>query len=185
MKIFLFRHAESEDNEKHIFCGWRDPKLSKKGKIDCQELAELLKSKSFEFAYRPDLKRNLETLEEVLKFHPQTVVIIDQRIRERNYGDLQGQTHLSLMKSNLELYLKYHRSYDFPPPHGESFKMVEERVKPFYEEVLTKVKNERINIAICAGNNALRVLRKYLENLTVVEMLKIENPYDNYYEYEV
>lgn len=183
--LYLFRHAESTDNEKHIFCGWRDPGLSDKGKIDCLELSELLKDKEIIEAYSPDLKRNLATVNEVLNYHPQAKLFTDKRIRERNYGQLQGQTHLWLMKKDLQLYLKYHRSYDFPPPEGESIRMVEERVKPFYEEILGKIKSQKLNLAVCAGNNAMRVLRKYLENLSVEEMLKIENPYDNYFEYPI
>lgn len=184
MKVYLFRHAESTDNRQHVFCGWRDPDLSDKGKIDSQEVAELLKEEKIEVAFSPDLKRNIETIKEVLKYHPETKLEIDDRLRERRYGDLQGHLHLELMRSDLNLYKKYHRSYDFPPPNGESIKMVEERVRPFYEALIERVKKERINVAICAGNNAMRVLRRILENLSVEQMLKIENPYDNYFEYE-
>jgi len=185
MQIYLFRHAESEDNRRHVFCGWRDPDLSEKGKIDGQEVAELLKDKMIDFAFSPDLKRNKETLKEVLKYHPGAKVEIDNRLRERCYGDLQGRLHLELMKSDLELYKKYHRAYDFPPPNGESLKMVEERVRPFFEELAGRMKSKNISVAICAGNNAMRVLRRILENLTVEQMMQLENPYDNYFEYSV
>ena len=185
MQIYLFRHAESEDNRRHVFCGWRDPDLSEKGKIDGQEVAELLKDKMIDFAFSPDLKRNKETLKEVLKYHPGAKVEIDNRLRERCYGDLQGRLHLELMKSDLELYKKYHRAYDFPPPNGESIKMVEERVRPFFEELAGRMKSKNISVAICAGNNAMRVLRRILENLTVEQMMQLENPYDNYFEYSV
>ncbi len=184
MQIYLFRHAESEDNRHHVFCGWRDPDLSEKGKIDGQEVAELLKDKKIDLAFSPDLKRNRETLKEVLKYHPEAKVEIDDRLRERCYGDLQGHFHLELMRSDLNLYKKYHRSYDFPPPNGESIKMVEERVQPFYNALVERVKRERIDVAICAGNNAMRVIRRILENLTVEQMMKLENPFDNYFEYE-
>lgn len=185
MYIYLFRHSESEDNRHHVFCGWRDPQLSEKGKLDCQEVAELLKDKKIDLAYSPDLKRNLDTIAEVLKYHPGVKTIVDDRLRERKYGDLQGERHLDLMKKDLALYLKYHRSYDVPPPNGESIKMVEERVKPFFDELLEKVKTGHVNVAVCAGNNAMRVIRRYLENLTVEQMMKIENPFDNYFEYEI
>jgi len=183
--LYLFRHSESEDNRQHLFSGWRDPLLSSKGEIDCQEVAELLRDKKIDVAYTPDLIRNMATLKEVLKYHPGAKTVTDDRLRERRYGDLQGKRHLDLMKENLPLYLQYHRSYDVPPPGGESIKMVEERVKPFYDEVAQKVKIEGVNVAICAGNNAMRVIRRYLEGLTVEQMLKIENPYDNYFEYTV
>lgn len=183
--IYLFRHSESEDNRQHLFCGWRNPPLSEKGRLDCQEVAELLKSKKIDLAFTPNLLRNTDTLKEVLKYHPGTQIIVDDRIRERKYGDLQGQGHLDLMKRDLDLYLKYHRSYDCPPPNGESIKMVEERVKPFFNELLAKVEGDQVDVAVCAGNNAMRVIRRYLENLTVGQMMKIENPFDNYFEYEV
>jgi len=183
--IYLFRHAESEDNRRHLFSGWRDPELSEKGKIDCQELAELLKDKKIDLFFSPNLKRNLETVKEVKKYHPAVGLEIDDRLKERCYGDLQGQPHLDLMRTDLQSYLTYHRSYDVPPPNGESIKMVEERVTPFYEELLERIKKEKINVAICAGNNAMRVIRRFLENLSVKEMLEIENPYDNYFEYQV
>lgn len=183
--IYLFRHSESEDNRQHLFSGWRNPPLSEKGKLDSQEVSELLKDKKINLAYTPDLMRNADTLKEVLKYHPSTQIVVDDRLRERKYGDLQGQRHLDLMRLDLSLYLKYHRSYNVPPPNGESIKMVEERVKPFFDDLLEKVKTEQINVAVCAGNNAMRVIRRYLENFTVKEMMKIENPFDNYFEYQV
>lgn len=183
--VYLFRHSESEDNRQHLFSGWRNPPLSEKGKLDCQEVAELLKDKEIGLAFAPDLKRNIDTLDEVLKYHQGTKIIVDNRLRERNYGDLQGSRHIDLMKRDLPLYLKYHRSYDTPPPDGESIKMVEERVKPFFDELFGKVRNGRVNVAVCAGNNAMRVIRRYLEHLTVDQMMKIENPFDNYFEYGV
>lgn len=182
MTIYLFRHAESEDNRQHIFCGWRDPDLSDKGKIDAQELAELLKDKEFSTVYTPSLTRNVKTVQEVIKYHPQAKIITDDRLKERCYGDLQGHHHLELMRSDLNKYLTYHRSYDVPPPGGESIAQVEQRVLPLYNELIT---NARENVAICAGNNAMRVFRRVLENLTIKEMMKLENPYDNYFEYSV
>lgn len=183
--IYLFRHGESEDNRAHIFSGWRDVPLSEKGMVDSQELAELLKEKPIDLIFTPNLKRNLETVEAVRTYHPGTRVEIDDRLKERCYGDLQGTPHLDLMRSDLQAYLTYHRSYDVPPPNGESIKMVEERVKPFYDELCERLAKEQINTAVCAGNNAMRVLRRFFENLTVEQMMKLENPFDNYFEYQV
>lgn len=183
--LFLFRHGESIDNQNHVFSGWRDVELSEKGKVDASELAELLKDKTIEVFYSPPLKRNLSTVETIRQYHPEAEVLHDERLKERCYGELQGRTHLELMRQDLELYLKYHRAYDAPPPGGESIKMVEERVRPFYDKIRRKAKSETLGMAICAGNNAMRVLRRYLEGLTVEQMMKMENPYDNYFEYIV
>jgi 2,3-bisphosphoglycerate-dependent phosphoglycerate mutase len=144
-----------------------------------------LKEKKIDLFISPNFKRNLETVSAVKKYHPSAHVEIDDRVRERCYGDLQGKQHLDLMRTNLPLYLTYHRSYNVPPPNGESIKMVEERVTPFYKELRERIRKEKINVAVCAGNNAMRVLRYFLENLNIEQMMKIENPYDNYFEYQV
>lgn len=185
VKIFLFRHSESEDNRQHIFSGWRNPNLSEKGRIDSQELSELLKDKIIDIFYTPELTRNIDTVKEITRYHQKAKIIIDNRIKERSYGDLQGKKHLELMKEDLRIYLTYHRSYEVPPPNGESIRMVEERVAPFYDDLIKLAKGEHKNIGVCGGNNALRTLRRRFENLTVEQMMKIENPFDNYFEYEV
>lgn len=185
MFIYIFRHGESTDNREHLFSGWRNPDLSEKGLIDIQELAELLKDKEFSTVYTPDLTRNLKTVQEVLKYHPGTKIIKDDRIRERCYGDLQGNTHLALMRQDLKSYLSYHRSYETPPPGGESIADVEVRVLPFLDMLIKKVNLEGINVAVCGGNNSLRVFRRHFEKLSVDQMLKLENPFDNYFQYEV
>lgn len=185
MKIYLFRHGESTDNRSHVFSGWRDPPLSGKGLIDAAELAEYLKEKKFSLAFTPKLIRNTQTIREILKYHPQVPFVFDDRLRERCYGKLQGETHLELMKKDLPLYEKYHRSYETPPPDGESIAMVEARVAPFFEQLVARIRKEKASVAVCAGNNAMRVLRRLLEKLTVGQMMEIENPYDNYFEYDI
>ena len=84
-----------------------------------------------------------------------------------------------------EIYEIYHRSYDIPPPGGESIKDVEKRVKPFIRDLLRKVKRERVNVAISAHGNSMRPLRKYFEKLSTQEMLELENPYDDYFVYSI
>jgi len=185
MFLYVFRHGESEDNRNHIFSGWRNPALSEKGKIDAKELAELLKTKQIDLVFTPDLVRNTDTVREILRYHPQAKTEIEKCLQERCYGDLQGTFHLDLMKKDLSLYLTYHRSYDTPPPGGESIKQVEERVWPFCEKLADRVKEEKLNVAVCAGNNAMRVIRRFFEKLTIPEMMKIENPFDNFVEYEI
>ncbi|MEK7611350.1 MAG: histidine phosphatase family protein [Patescibacteria group bacterium] len=185
MYIYIFRHGESTDNRGHIFSGWRNPDLSEKGLVDTQELAELLKDKEFSFVYTPNLTRNLKTVQEILKYHPETKTIQDDRIRERSYGDLQGNLHLELMKKDLKTYLGYHRSYETPPPGGESIADVEKRVLPFLDMLVKKISLEGVSVAVCGGNNSLRVIRRHFEKLSVEQMMKLENPFDNYFQYEV
>ncbi|MBW2963782.1 histidine phosphatase family protein, partial [Candidatus Woesearchaeota archaeon] len=77
------------------------------------------------------------------------------------------------------------RSYDIPPPGGESVKMVEKRVKSFIKDLLKKMKKEKVNVAISAHGNSMRPFRAYFEKLSREQMMTLENPWDDYFEYTI
>ena len=79
----------------------------------------------------------------------------------------------------------WHRSYDVPPPNGESIEMVEQRVLSFIEDLIVLMKKERNNVAISAHGNSMRPFRRYFEDLAIHQMMKLENPYDKYFNYAV
>ncbi|MDP7141125.1 MAG: histidine phosphatase family protein [Candidatus Woesearchaeota archaeon] len=142
-------------------------------------------------------------------------VITDDRMIERSYGKLQGKSHKQFVKregtDSYKTLLHWHkidhlngaerkefirktgeaelqiirRSYNIPPPNGESVKMVEKRVNSFVKDLLKKMKKEKVNVAISAHGNSMRPFRKYFEKLTIKQMMKLENPWDDYFEYEV
>ena len=99
LKIYLFRHGQTHYNEKHIFSGWRDSKLTKNGIKQSKVIAKKLKNKKFQVAYQTRLSRSKDTLKPVLKYHPECKKIItDNRMLERNYGNLQGTSHKTFIK---------------------------------------------------------------------------------------
>ncbi len=110
------------------------------------------------------------------EYHTDIVFEEDPRIMERNYGELMGQSKTKWMKENPELAIKYRRAYDFPPPKGESMKMVEERVFPFCEELVERIKKNNINVAISCHGNSMRAIRRFFEELSIVDELTVENP---------
>ncbi|MEK6970042.1 MAG: 2,3-bisphosphoglycerate-dependent phosphoglycerate mutase [Nanoarchaeota archaeon] len=142
-------------------------------------------------------------------------IIKDDRMIERSYGKLQGLRHSTIVnKEGLKDYntlLHWHkidhlhgkekkdfikkigesklqvirRSYTVRPPQGESVKMVEARVKRFIQDLIKKMKNEKVNVAISAHGNSMRPFRKYFEKLTITQMMELENPWDDYFEYAV
>ena len=94
LKIYLFRHGESEYNRDHRFTGWKDAKLTLKGKKHAEIIAKKLKRKKFEVAIHTRLSRSKDTLKPVLKFHPECKKILkDDRMIERSYGILSGTKH--------------------------------------------------------------------------------------------
>ncbi len=187
LKIYIFRHGQTFYNKNKIFTGWKDSKLTEKGYENANTIAKKLKGKKIDLAFCSHLSRSKETLKAVLKYHPECKkTIVDDRMIERNYGDLQGQSHAAFKKKyGEELFNKYHRAYDFPPPNGESTKIVEKRVDAFIKDLLKLMKKEKVNVAISAHGNSMRPFRKYFEHLTIDEMTKIENPWDDYFEYEI
>lgn len=187
LKIYLFRHGESFFNKDKEFTGWKDSKLTKEGHKNAQKVAWKLKGKKFQAAVHTRLSRSKDTLKEVLKFHPECrIVIEDDRMIERSYGKLQGKKHTTIIKKYGQKQFEiWHRSYDVPPPGGESIKMVERRVLAFVKDLLKMMKRDKVNVAISAHGNSMRPFRRYFEKLKVKEMIKLENPWDDYFEYEV
>ncbi|MHB1830017.1 MAG: histidine phosphatase family protein [Candidatus Micrarchaeaceae archaeon] len=88
-KLFAFRHGQTTFNRDRIFTGWLDPNLTAVGLKECMRIAEELKDEGPTKAYASDLLRSRRTLCIVLRDRKNVPIIIDPRIKERNYGDLK------------------------------------------------------------------------------------------------
>ena len=176
--LYVFRHAETTDNADAIFSGWRDPDLTPKGLLQAQEISEQLKHEKIDYAFTSHLKRARRTLEVVLEAHPDVPIFVDDRLIERCYGLLQGQSKIEVSKDRPEWFAKVHRGYDFPPPEGESLRMVEKRTDSFVVQLQSWLKENPSNIAISCHGNSLRPIRRVFEHLSLKQMLQLENPQD-------
>lgn len=186
LKIYLFRHGMTADNEEGVFSGWRDVSLNRRGIRDAKIVALRLRDKKFTLAFQSDLLRSKQTLREVLKFHKHVKVITDSRIKERNYGNLQGKTHLEIVqKHGVRKYDSWHRSYEHRPPSGESMKDVEIRVLKFIKDLIEIMRDEKVNVVVSAHGNSMRAFRRYFEKFSVSEMCTLYNDYEQVYEYDV
>ena len=187
LHIYLFRHGQTTFNRDKRFTGWKNPPLTKKGIQDAKTVAKKLKGKKIDVAFCSHTQRSKNTLKEVLKFHPECkTIIVNDAIIERSYGKLEGLTHASFAKKYGEAKLQIiRRSYDIPPPGGESVKQVEQRVNRFIRMLIAFMKKNKVNVAISAHGNSMRPFRKYFEKLSNKEMMKLENPWDDYFEYRI
>ncbi len=187
LNIYLFRHGETHYNKNRVFTGWKDSKLTEHGIRDARKVAGKLKGKKFQVAFQTRLSRSKDTLREVIKYHPECKeVITDDRMIERSYGKLEGRTHKRIIgEFGKRQYDEWHRSYSVAPPGGESIKDVEKRANAFISDLLKKMKREKISSAISAHGNSMRPFRKRFEGLTNSEMMALENPWDDYFEYTV
>jgi len=177
--LVLVRHGQSEWNLKNLFTGWKDPGLTEKGVAEAIEAGRQLKDLKLEFdvAFTSDLSRAQKTLDLILTELAQTDLetIRNQALNERDYGDLTGMNKDEAReKFGEEQVHIWRRSFDVPPPGGESLKMTAERVLPYYHaEILPRVlQGDRTIVA--AHGNSLRALIMELEGLSSDEILKRE-----------
>jgi 2,3-bisphosphoglycerate-dependent phosphoglycerate mutase len=183
-KIFLFRHAQTTDNVNFIFSGKRNPDLTPEGIIEAQGIRDKLKNEKVTKAYCAPNIRTKHTLEIVLEPHGQVEVIADPRLRERDYGDLTGKNKKQTEKLYPKEYPLWHRSYETPPPGGESLKEVDQRITEFIKEFEENIWQNDI-ILICASGNSIRPMRRYFEKMTIEEMTSFEHEPGRIYSYEV
>ena len=178
-KLVLVRHGQSEWNAKNLFTGWKDPKLTDLGIQEAIRAGELLETRNlnFDLMFTSDLFRAQETGRLILEqINQKDIDIIqDQSLNERNYGDLAGlNKDEAREKWGEEQVHIWRRSFDVPPPGGESLKNTAERVLPYFErEIMPKVKKS-LNILIAAHGNSLRALVMHLENISSEEIVKLE-----------
>ncbi len=120
--------------------------------------------------------RAQQTLDEILKVINQTLPIAKtQALNERDYGDYTERNKWDIQNElGEEEFQRIRRSWDFPPPNGESLEMVYERVLPYYKsEIEPKLKEEK-NVIIAAHGNSLRALVKYLESISDDDIANLE-----------
>ncbi|MCK5627984.1 histidine phosphatase family protein [Candidatus Bathyarchaeota archaeon] len=183
MNLYVFRHAETTDNARGIFSGWRDPKLTEKGLGQAKQIALQLKNAEINYAFTSSLRRAKRTLEIVLQDHPDVPVFVDDRLIERCYGLLQGKSKKRLKKERPEWFAKIHRAYDFPPPEGESLRMVHKRTIAFLRLLEAWLRKHPGNTAISCHGNSIRPIRKTFEQLSLKQMCQLETPQDKAIKY--
>ncbi len=177
--LVLVRHGESEWNLKNLFTGWKNPDLTEKGVTEAKEAGRKLKAQglSFDIAFTSELLRAQHTLDLALAEVGQSGLPVKRNLalNERDYGDLSGLNKDEARKKwGEEQVLIWRRSYDVPPPGGESLKDTLARTLPYYvQEILPGVlRGERTLVA--AHGNSLRALIMVLEKLTPEGILKRE-----------
>jgi 2,3-bisphosphoglycerate-dependent phosphoglycerate mutase len=177
--LVLVRHGQSEWNLKNLFTGWKDVGLTDTGVNEARAAGKKLKARDLKFdtAFTSDLKRAQRTLDLILEEMGQSGIPVtrNQALNERDYGDLVGLNKDDARKKwGDEQVLQWRRSYDVPPPGGESLKDTVARALPYFvQEILPRVvRGERTLVS--AHGNSLRALVMVLERLTPEGILKRE-----------
>jgi 2,3-bisphosphoglycerate-dependent phosphoglycerate mutase len=169
--LVLLRHGQSDWNLKNLFTGWKDPDLTEAGVEEAKAAGRRLKARglAFDIAFTSALTRAQHTLDLTLAELGQTGLPTtrDQALNERDYGDLSGlNKDEARTRWGEEQVHVWRRSYDVPPPGGESLKDTVARALPYYcQHILPAVlRGERTLVA--AHGNSLRALVMVLDRLT-------------------
>ncbi|MCP1198948.1 2,3-bisphosphoglycerate-dependent phosphoglycerate mutase [Notoacmeibacter sp. MSK16QG-6] len=177
--LVLVRHGQSEWNLKNLFTGWKDPDLTDKGVAEAKAAGVALKEKglAFDLAFTSELSRAQRTLTLILNELGQTDLETrkDLALNERDYGDLAGlNKDDARAKWGEEQVHIWRRSYDVPPPGGESLKDTLARTLPYFvTDILPEVMAGK-NVIVAAHGNSLRSICMVLNRLNRDEIVGFE-----------
>mgnify|MGYP002631901030 CR=1 FL=1 len=169
--LVLIRHGQSEWNLKNLFTGWKDPDLTDTGVKEARAAGQRLKAKgiAFDKVFTSALTRAQHTTNLVLEEMGQSDLpqVRDWRINERDYGDLSGLNKADAAKKwGEEQVMIWRRSYDTPPPGGESLRDTLARVLPYYDQDILPCVLRGERTVVVAHGNSLRALLMVLERAT-------------------
>ena len=186
-KLILLRHGQSQWNLENRFTGWKNVPLTEKGETEAKKAGELLKKHNIHVdrVFSSVLERANRTAE-IAIIHAELnnllennklIMTCSEKLNERDYGDLVGlnkqETADKFGKDQVHIW---RRSYDTPPPNGESLKDVVDRVSPYFEEYIKPALNLGENILIAAHGNSLRAMMIELGMYKSEEISNIELP---------
>ena len=179
--LILVRHGQSEWNAKNLFTGWKDPGLTDKGVSEAKNAGKLILEQKIEFdvMYTSMLSRAQKTGDIILGIlnHKEIPIIKNEALNERHYGSLAGLNKDDARKKwgDEQVHI-WRRSFDMPPPDGESLKDTADRVLPYFEtEIMPKVISGS-SILIAAHGNSLRALIMKLDSISPEDIVKLEIP---------
>ncbi len=176
--LVLVRHGESIWNKKNLFTGWKDVDLTKRGVEEALAAGKDLKARgiTFDIAFTSKLIRAQRTLTIMLEELGQSGLetIEELALNERNYGDLTGLNKDDARKKWGEEQVHiWRRSFDIPPPGGESLKDTADRVLPYFRQQILPVVLSGKSVLVAAHGNSLRALIMELDSLGRDEVTKL------------
>ena len=176
--LILIRHGQSVWNAENRFSGWTDVELSERGVGEAERAGDILSEIRFGVVHTSGLIRAQKTAEIIMSRNNvsgKIPVMKDQRLNERHYGDLQGLNKAETAeKHGAEQVHIWRRSFDVPPPGGESLKMNAERTIPYFEEEIVPDLKDGKNVLVSAHGNSLRSIVMHIESISPEEIVSLE-----------
>ena len=174
-QLILVRHGQSEWNRQNLFTGWRNPDLTEQGVREARNAGKALRAEGirFDIGFTSELMRAQKTCSLLLDEQGQTdlEVIRNVALNERDYGDLSGLNKDDAREKWGEDQVHiWRRSYDTPPPGGESLEDTAERVLPYFNAEIMPHIHAGESVLVAAHGNSLRALVMVLDVLSEDEI---------------
>lgn len=177
-QLVLVRHGQSVWNAKNLFTGWKNVDLTDLGVEEAHAAGKKLKERgiTFDIAFTSKLMRAQKTcvimLDELGQAGLETIE--EQALNERDYGDLTGLNKDDARKEwgDEQVHI-WRRSFDTPPPGGESLKGTADRVLPYFRKHILPVVLSGKSVLVAAHGNSLRALIMELEKIPTDEITKL------------
>jgi len=177
--LVLVRHGESQWNKENRFTGWVDVPLTDKGRDEARRAGRHLRDLRFDRAFTSKLQRARETLDLVLAENGGAAPPIesDEALNERHYGDLQGLNKAETAeKFGDEQVHIWRRSFDVPPPNGESLKDTAARTLPYFDREIAPLLRAGKCVLVAAHGNSLRSIVMRLDALDQRQIMELNIP---------
>jgi len=203
--LILLRHGQSEWNDKNLFTGWVDVRLTEVGAREARRAGQLLREAGIlpDVVHTSVLSRAIQTANIALEEADRMWIPVSRtwRLNERHYGALQGKDKAAtLAEYGDEQFALWRRSFDVPPPpidpkdpyaqdadpryadiravvpHTESLKIVIDRMLPYWRsDIATDVAVGKVTLVVAHGNS-LRGLVKHLEGISDDDIAELNIP---------
>ena len=204
--LILLRHGESEWNQKNLFTGWVDVRLSDKGRTEAAHAGELLASSDLlpDVQHTSVLTRAIQTANLALESADRLWIPVRRswRLNERHYGALQGLDKAETKeKYGDEQFMLWRRSFDVPPPlladdaewsqagdpryadltddelpRNECLKDVIARMLPYWRSDIVPDLVAGKTVLVTAHGNSLRALVKHLDGISDDDIAELNIP---------
>lgn len=179
-RLVLIRHGQSVWNAENRFTGWTDVDLSDRGVKEAEDAGDLLSGIRFDVVHTSGLKRAQRTADIIMSRNTvsgEVPVFRDQLLNERHYGDLQGlnKAETAEIHGAKQVHI-WRRSFDIPPPGGESLKMNAARTVPYFTGMIMGDLGEGKNVLVSAHGNSLRSIVMHIESISPEDIVTVEIP---------
>lgn len=188
MKIIFFRHGETVFNIEDRFQGIANSPLTEKGIEQAHNINRIIQS-GFNIGkfYLSPAMRVFQTYE-IASNGLIAQEVIEPRLRECCYGDMEGKNRAELPETLLENRKKFRFTFEHPGSFqgikGESYKQVFIRVEEFLDGILSTSSNSNQDICVISHNGVMMSVKKYFEDLADEEMNTLRISNSTYFVYD-